>query len=738
MNPRSFTLPASWPAFLKAAGKLPAMFTNRWWAGFSLGLLAAGLWSLLGTVLSSLHDQYWLPVLFHVLLSPVVRWTLTGLLMFFLLWRADVPSKFGVAVAMVSGAWLGVLLLYDVWYYYPFLIAVWAAFLAWRAGWMLWSYPGGGLIMAGVVGLVLTGAALSTSSPFWDNRFTLGRSGLGNFSATGILLCASGFASVAAAYFAVKGGLSPRPSRPPLIDLIEREPRMNRYLDAVLAVTGSKLRPGKTGPVRFVPTVGRLPKLRGESGTFGGSGATWGRSVLWNLAFVALKIPGVGLLLKLFRTPFTQPGMRCEALVRLLREGVGREHERWSTAHDESVMLNFARGVALREALIEVSLYFGRGAPVVDLVAEVERRQALLTPSARTPATAAAPVDPLWTHVAQEYEQLWFENCERLFLIRGDRFTLPLLRLEDVLDANAIRAALKTPTSATAWVVDQLKLSQRYQQLELNPADPDSDPGKMHIVAALNHLIENARPAQERSASVARLMERGTAPAASGSANRRADLIRMRESLARAFDSALAPVGDWVDFNQLSRSWLICRLAAGGAPSLHRAAADLALAVFVLDEESPSLAARLAEQLKESYLDLHGNSMRSPCRSAATPEDRAEAARCALLCALWQAHLGHWTHAGGPLTLGVIDFGDAHLPEPVLRVSAHLHAALRERQLRTATAGTTEAERGTEDVLRQFEALDNRETVPGLLFEERIPGHVLARSFAERILRPTR
>ncbi len=209
-------------------------------------------------------------------------------------------------------------------------------------------------------------------------------------------------------------------------------------------------------------------------------------------------------------------------------------------------------------------------------------------------------------------------------------------------------------------------------------------------------------------------------------------MLRIRADLETTFESALARRSDWVDLNVLSDNWLTSRLASGGPTSVHRAAAHLALAVFALETAEPAVAAALADQLARSYLDLYGILARAPWRTASTPEDQAEAARCNMLCALWQAHLGHWAQAARLMTTGLLDSSKDHVPEPVLRATAHLHAALLERQHKTGGA-VSHLENEIDSLLRQFKNLDSRDQPSGLLFDARIPGHVLARSFAARL-----
>jgi hypothetical protein len=720
---------------------LPGPFSNRWWLSLVYGFLSALALYLFGKAAVDFHDNYWLPLLFHGLLGMPTRWVVSGVLMFLLAWRADVPSVRGMVAAFFSGIWLGILLFYDLWYYYPFLVAVWAGFLAWRAGWNLWSYPGGSVAMW-VVGLaVFLGAAFSFDALSWDNRFTVGASARFNATLTSILLGAAAAALLAAIYGLVRLGLSPRPPRPPLVDLIEQEPRMTRYLDAVRILTGNRMKNGSPTRARLRAVVSNLPPWWEDGGIFGGNNdgpapaktgvAPWlralkgsARRLQWMAGFSLLKVPFVPVFSRFFRTPLMTPGMRCEALSRLLYEGVEREFGQWCAARSGAAFLHFARGVALREALVETRVYFGRGVGEWNIADEARRlHQAFFARGAEPVVTI--PPDAGWAEAEREYEQLWVQNCERLFLVRGDKFTLPLLGPDDLLDPDAIRVALKDRSTEAAWVVDRLRAGGRLGQLGLDPAGTPEETARLQLVDALNWLIDQA--SAPRPAGLRAYGQQAGAPS-----NRRAEMLRIRAELGTTFGAALASINDMVDLNTLSVNWMVSRLASGGPVSLHRAACHLALAVFALEMEDPALAASISDDLCEKYLRLHGGGSPALARAANTPEDKTDAARCNLLCALWQAHLGHWLQAARLMATGLLDVSQDHVTEPILRAIAHLHAALLQGQHRSAGAAAGQLENEIDSLLRQFDALDSRKQEKPLL-PMRIPGHVLAREFAARL-----
>ena len=723
MTPRfvetSFPSPRRWT--------LPGPFSNRWWLSFVCGLLPAMALYLFGKAMVDLHDNYWLPFLFRGLLGMPTRWVVSGVLMFFLVWRADVPSFRGMVAAFLSGLWFGVLLFYDLWYYYPFLVAVWAGFLAWRVGWMLWSYPGGAAAMVVVVLAVFVGAAFSFGAFSWDNRFTVGASARFNAIGTAFVLGGATVVFLAPIIFLICVGLSPRPPRPPLVDLIEQEPRMARYLDAVGILTGSRMKNGKAVRTRLPAVVSNLPPWWEDGGIFGGhnggpapakAGVPWLRALKgsvrrlqWQVGFSLLKAWFVPAASRFWRTPLSRPGMRCEALSRLLQEGVEREFGRWCAARSGTGFLYFARAAALREAFVETTVYFGRGVEEWNIANEARRLQQSLF--ARGTSIVELPMDVGWGKAEREYEQLWVQNCERLFLVRGDAFTLPLFGQDDLLDAGAIRVALKDRSAEAAWVVDRLQSGRRFEQLSLALAGMPEETVRLQLVDALNWLIDQA--SVSRPAGMRGYGKQEAAPA-----SRRGEMLRVRAELERTFGPALAFINDLVDFNMLSLNWLVSRLASGGPMNLHRAACHLALAVFALEKEDPSLAASISNDLIVKYLNLYGGGSQTLARTN-TPEDRTEAARCNLLCALWQAHLGQWFQARQLMVIGLLDASQDHVTEPILRATAHLHAALLQRQYRAAGATDGQLAHEVNSLLGQFAALDSRKQEE-LLLPTCIPG----------------
>jgi hypothetical protein len=305
------------------------------------------------------------------------------------------------------------------------------------------------------------------------------------------------------------------------------------------------------------------------------------------------------------------------------------------------------------------------------------------------------------------------------------------LSTENLVDTNSIRAALRKPDELSGWVADRLKKAGIFDRLNLEPADPENDPNKMQIVRALNELIEKAIPAPEKKRAGGNLMDRRANVAQEVWTNRRSEMNSVRANLEAAFPGAISSNRDVIDFDQLTRVWLRCRLVDLETASIHHRAASLALGLFLLDTKDGSSAAQASQCLRRKYLAMDEQEGRPLWKMAKTPEDSAQAALCVALYSLWLTTLGHWRDAAGVLALGVIEFKKEEIPEIVLRAVTHLNAVHLEWRLSHAPDETDMVP--VERVVRMFEALDQRKMPENLLFKRSIPGRVLAECFAARL-----
>jgi hypothetical protein len=119
---------------------------------------------------------------------------------------------------------------------------------------------------------------------------------------------------------------------------------------------------------------------------------------------------------------------------------------------------------------------------------------------------------------------------------------------------------------------------------------------------------------------------------------------------------------------------------------------------------------------------------------ASTPTEKADAALCVVLFALWQGHLGAWIHAGNSLTLGLVDFRNTEVPEHILRAATQVSAAIFEYRLkRSGPDGFEGWQRERDRLVQNFQALSPFPAAKGLVYSGQIPAKALVLLFLNRV-----
>jgi hypothetical protein len=535
---------------------------------------------------------------------------------------------------------------------------------------------------------------------------------------------------------------------------------------------------------------------------------------LWAFGYLASVLPPAVHVSRWFRAPLFKPGFPSFALRRLLKEGVTRQHGAWCAAwlspggdapaelfarlrlrtdeerqqDQERADRAFARYVLLREAQIEAEVYFGLMPPSVgaeDAEAYLKRFQALagtrapggnqdLAQGSAAPATAspARSNEDSWQRAAIEYEALWIENCDRVFMTRVEAFGLPFFERTQIQDLQGLILRLTASGSAASPIGGQVlqlleqeapDVVRRLPQPGQAPEEPETL--RRLLAGALNLVLRttalNQEPILQRLKLPEEVIAQGTLlrrEMARGFECRGLLVRHNRQLLEAAFGRTVAPARDPVDLAALSCSWLACRRAGWSQPpSIHRAAADLALCLFLVDPVNPGLAETISQELRKQYFDPHRMlGSQAPLARQLAAQDFREAGLCAVLYGLWQGGQANWIEGSMPLTLS---FGNpAHSSEVhalvpfqgdrfaqqsphVLRAAAHIDAA----NLRCRHGGHPEVlaqvgvDRGggswLDRILGHYRQLDTHPESRDLLFDGRCPGEVLACVFADHLLR---
>ena len=431
----------------------------------------------------------------------------------------------------------------------------------------------------------------------------------------------------------------------------------------------------------------------------------------------------------------------------------------------------FARYLRLREAQIEAEIYFGLEAPQIALKG-IEDWLAWFKslPKSGNPGFAPSMTRPItgdlnsrleevWRRTAVEYETLWFENCDRIFLIRAEAFTLPLFEPNQFKDLKGVLLELSRTDGAAAYIRKLIR--SRFPSVENQLPPPGQIPANddrltQLLAGCFNVLLETPCLGEDsqadsfpaRASDTISLRPKST-PASRGELGK-GPLIRFNRKLLDAvFEGLVVQQTDSVNFQELTRSWLACRQAAqSGQVSVHSVAVDLALALFLVGDDNPCLALGIRDVLHQRYFDPYQQlGEGAPLKGELVGDALIEAGRCAVIYGLWLGSQWNWKEAAAPLNLGLdglAPFSMLHFNKQsplVLRAAAHIDAAnlraLHGRKIEDLAAAHDQSGGGAwlNKVLAHYKQLDEHGEKSAALFDGLCPGATLAGAFADNLLR---
>jgi hypothetical protein len=814
VNPKKRT------SVLDLAWSIQTSLRNKWLAAFILGALSAVAFPILGYAWPVAHDTAVLPVLYRVLLPFPNRWLISGGLVLLALFFSDSRSFASWISGALLGLWLGVMIACDWWYFIPFMLALMVAFALWRAHWFLWSSPvsavGMTLLALGVVGL---GAVLDIGrSVEWDNRFGFGGPLAVNRLATAGLVLVFIAASVIWGLWHGKRAMTLW--RQLLTDLVEREPRMGVFLAISARLTRLRIPGGGSEAARFASATSSGPAmsvvwrswrntctelknrvrhwLKPRVGEFAPADGIFpdrvpfrhGLDVLWAVGYVIAANPLSAWLFRRVRPAVRVPGFPSVAIRNLLQEGVERQHQAFMSVclngdateapvfarmrelneqqfreRQSRVNHAFGRYIMLREAQIEAKLYFGLTPPVLDAssiddcLERFKRADFRQPPEGAASSTSPGDLRRVWQKVANEYEALWFENCDRLMLLHGEPFPLPFFRPADFLDLNLFQSTLtgasEDSNSAAACVMNQLRtLAPSVAEILSGRGAPDLEKLRNRLAGAFNAILMGSKlyaaPEFEHvavSEAVRQRVEalRGASDIDIQKHGRRLLATTQRKLLEAAFEGMFAVAEDPIDTRVLSSSWLAARVAGMvDVDNIHRAAADLALALFSVDPADWNRIKNIRDALDRRYLgQLDTAQKNAPLEGPAY----REAGLCAALYCLWltsqfcmnDALVAIMAHGGGLVSFTNPQF-EAQSPR-VLRAAVHFESAkLSTYSISDFLKEGNDGAPWLERFFARCRSLDNHPECHNagqvdLLYDGQCRGEILACAFADHLLR---